>query len=34
VAHVTARAWIDLLQTSYIVHLLPPWFTHGGKRLV
>ena len=34
VSHVTARAWIDLLQTSYIVHLLPPWFTHTRKRLV
>jgi len=34
VTHTTARAWIDLLQTSYIVHLLPPWFTNTGKRLV
>lgn len=34
VSHVTARAWIDLLQTSYIVYLLPPWFVNTGKRLV
>lgn len=34
VSHVTARAWIDLLQTSYIVHLLPPWFTNTAKRLI
>jgi hypothetical protein len=34
VSHVTARAWMDLLQTSYIVHLLPPWFTNTGKRLI
>ncbi len=34
VSHVTARAWVDLLQTSYIVYLLPPWFTNTGKRLV
>ena len=34
VSHVTARAWIDLLQTSQIIHLLPPWFTNSGKRLV
>ena len=34
VSHTTARAWINLLQTSYIVHLLPPWFTNAGKRLV
>ena len=34
VSHATARAWVDLLQTSYIVHLLPPWFTNSGKRLI
>jgi len=34
VSHVTARAWIDLLQTSYIVYLLPPWFTNTAKRLI
>jgi predicted AAA+ superfamily ATPase len=34
VSHATSRAWIDLLQTSYIVHLLPPWFTNSGKRLI
>ena len=34
VAQSTARAWIDLLQSSYIVHLLPPWFVNTGKRLV
>jgi len=34
VTHTTARAWIDLLQSSYIVHLLPPWFANTGKRLV
>jgi uncharacterized protein len=34
VSHATARAWIDLLQTSYIIHLLPPWFTNSGKRLI
>lgn len=34
VSHVTARSWIDLLQTSYIAHLLPPWFTNSSKRLV
>lgn len=34
VSHVTARAWLDLLQTSYIIHLLPPWFTNSGKRLI
>lgn len=34
VAQSTARAWMDLLQSSYIIHLLPPWFTDTGKRLV
>ncbi len=34
VTHTTARAWIDLLQTSFIVHLLPPWLTNTSKRLV
>jgi uncharacterized protein len=30
----TARSWMSLLQTSYIVCLLPPWFTNTSKRLV
>lgn len=34
VSQPTASAWIDLLQTSYIVHLLPPWFTNSGKRFI
>ncbi len=34
VSQSTAQAWMDLLQTSYIVHLLPPWFTNTSKRLV
>jgi uncharacterized protein len=32
VSHATARAWIDLLQTSYIIYFLPPWFTNTKKR--
>jgi predicted AAA+ superfamily ATPase len=34
ISQPTARAWMDLLQTSFIVHLLPPWFVHSSKRLV
>jgi uncharacterized protein len=34
VSHTTATSWLNLLQTSCIVHLLPPWFTNSGKRLV
>ncbi len=30
----TARAWMRLLQASYVVRLLPPWFANIGKRLV
>ena len=29
----TARAWMSLLEASYIVYLLPPWFQNLGKRL-
>jgi predicted AAA+ superfamily ATPase len=34
IAQSTAQAWLDLLQTSYICHLLPPWFVNSGKRLI
>lgn len=34
VSQPTASAWMDLLQTSFIVHLLPPWFTNTSKRLI
>jgi uncharacterized protein len=34
ISQPTARAWLDLLQTSFIVYLLPPWFVNSGKRLV
>jgi len=34
IAHSTARQWIDVLQSSYIIFLLPPWFTNTRKRLV
>ena len=29
----TARAWMSLLEASYVVYLLPPWFENLGKRL-
>jgi predicted AAA+ superfamily ATPase len=34
IAHSTAQAWLDLLQTSCIVYLLQPWFTNTSKRLI
>ncbi|WP_374605668.1 ATP-binding protein [Niveibacterium sp.] len=30
----TAHAWLSLLEASYIVRLLPPWFANIGKRLI
>ncbi|HEY6355431.1 MAG TPA: ATP-binding protein, partial [Burkholderiaceae bacterium] len=30
----TARAWLSLLEASYIVRLLPPWVANLGKRLI
>lgn len=30
----TAREWVSLLETSYIVFRLPPWFANIGKRLI
>ena len=34
ISHSAARQWLDLLQASYIIFLLPPWFTNTRKRLV
>ena len=34
VSHTTARAWITLLEASYIIHLLRPWYGNISKRLV
>jgi uncharacterized protein len=34
VSDPTARAWISLLEASYVIRLLPPWFANIGKRLI
>ena len=34
ITHNTARAWISVLEASYIVHLLPPHHRNFNKRLV
>lgn len=34
VSHTTARAWITLLEASYIIYLLRPWYGNISKRLV
>jgi uncharacterized protein len=30
----TAQAWIGIMQASYIIHLLPPYFQNFNKRIV
>jgi predicted AAA+ superfamily ATPase len=34
ISHTTARSWISVLESSDIVHLLPPYHRNFGKRLV
>jgi predicted AAA+ superfamily ATPase len=34
VTHATARAWISVLEASYIAHRLPPYASNVGKRVV
>ncbi len=34
VSHTTAREWLTVLEASYLVLLLPPYFRNFGKRLV
>ena len=34
ISHATAREWVSLLEASYIVYRLPPFFRNVGKRLI
>ena len=34
ITHNTAKAWISVLEASYILHLLPPHFKNFNKRLI
>lgn len=34
ISHVTAREWLGVLEASYIVMRLPPYYRNFGKRLV
>jgi len=34
ISHTTARAWITLLEASYIIYQLRPWYGNVSKRLV
>ena len=34
ISHVTAREWLSVLEASYLVIRLPPYFRNFGKRLV
>lgn len=32
--HKTAQSWLSVLQASYIVHLLPPYYRNYSKRII
>jgi uncharacterized protein len=34
VSHNTARSWLSILETSYIIHRLPAWHTNIRKQIV
>jgi predicted AAA+ superfamily ATPase len=34
VSHTTIKAWLSLLETSFIIHLLHPYHTNFNKRLI
>ena len=34
ITHNTAKAWLSLLETSFVLFLLPPYYENFGKRLV
>ena len=34
ISHTTARSWISLLEASFIVYLLPPYYKNYNKRLI
>jgi uncharacterized protein len=34
ISHNTVRAWLSVLETSYIIHRLPAWHTNIGKQVV
>ncbi len=34
VSHVTIENWISILEASYIIYRLPPWFKNFNKRVV
>lgn len=34
VSHTTAREWISILEASYVIFQLPPWYANISKRLI
>lgn len=34
ISSVTARSWLSILESSYIVYLLPPYFQNFNKRII
>lgn len=34
ISHTTAKEWLSILQASYVVYLLNPWYANVNKRLI
>lgn len=34
ISHNTAKAWLSILESSFIIHLLPPYYENYNKRVV
>ncbi len=34
ISHTTVREWLSILEASYIIFKLPPWYTNTSKRLI
>jgi len=34
VSHTTVRSWLSILEASYVIFLLPPWYNNFSKRLI
>lgn len=34
ISHTTARAWLTLLEASYVIFMLQPWYKNVSKRLI
>ena len=34
VSHTTVKSWLSILEVSYVIFLLPPWYNNFSKRLI